>query len=85
MVFGSRTASSAVFSGSSSFAVVGVVYYPNTALSWSGSTASTSSGCMELIAKTINLTGSSEFAATCTSFGAASLTTGTPAYAKLMR
>jgi hypothetical protein len=40
---------------------------------------------MELIGKTIIITGSSAFAATCTSFGAASLTTGTPAYAKLIK
>ena len=74
IVFASlSTGSSTVYTGSSVSPFVGVIYYPNGPVKHTGSSYSGSPGCAELIAYSIDLTGSSTFdASTCSDYGAAS-------------
>lgn len=79
VLIASRTASTVTFSGGSTFPLTGVVYWPNAAVNWSGSTdPGAGNGCLELIAKTVNMSGAVQMASACSSYGAASTATGTP-------
>jgi Flp pilus assembly protein TadG len=85
VLLASPTASSVSFSGSNTFPLTGIIYYPHTAVSWGGSSVSGSGGCVELIAKTITLVGSNSMAANCSAYGAATTATGNPSTGKLAR
>lgn len=66
------TGSATSVSGSSGMTITGVVYFPNSALTFSGSSGNPSSPCLELIANTVTLSGSSSLGGNCSSYGAAS-------------
>lgn len=72
--------------GGSSFPLTGVVYYPKGAVTLSGSTVpGGSSGCLELIASTLTISGAVSLSANCSAYGAASTATGTPSSGVLVR
>lgn len=64
------TGSSVSFSGGFSFPFTGVMYFPNATANLSGSTTLGSSGCAELIAGSLTLSGSANFSGNCSSYGA---------------
>ncbi len=72
IVFASlSTGGSTVYTGSSSSPFVGVIYYPNGEITHTGSSYNGSPGCAEVIAKTIELKGSTTFdVSTCSTYGA---------------
>jgi Flp pilus assembly protein TadG len=61
--------SNASFSGNSSLPFSGAIYLPNGALSISGTATDGSSGCAEVVAQTITLTGNAAFSTNCSSYG----------------
>ncbi len=71
ILIASQSTGGSSFSGSSGLGFTGVIYYPNGPLSISGSSASGSSTCAEVIASTITLSGSANLASSCSSYGAA--------------
>jgi Flp pilus assembly protein TadG len=66
------TGSSVSFSGGFSFPYTGVLYFPNAAVSLSGSTTLGSSGCAELMGGSLTLSGAATFSGNCSSYGAPS-------------
>ena len=73
VLMGNSTSSQNV-GGNTNTRLTGVVYFPNAPLSFSGtSTANGSSGCLQLIAASVTLTGTPELAPSCASLGALSL------------
>ena len=45
------------------------IYYPNGVLSFSGNAADGSTGCAEVVAQSVNLSGNANLAANCGSYG----------------
>jgi hypothetical protein len=70
-IAGTSTTASSV-EGSSGFLVTGVVYFPNSDLTFAGSTGNQNSPCLEVIADTVTLVGSSNLGGNCSSYGAQS-------------
>ena len=69
IVFGSTGAVSGKITGNSSVPLTGVIYYPNGQFEVDGSSSSGSSTCAVLIAKSVVLTGNSQFSASdCSSY-----------------
>jgi Flp pilus assembly protein TadG len=67
------TTGSVAMTGSSSLIVNGVVYFPKTGVSFTGTWGNQSSPCLELIANTVTLSGTSNLASGgCASYGAKS-------------
>ena len=69
IMFASESTAASTFSGSASTPFAGVIYYPNGAMTFSGSAAPGGGGCTEVIASDITLSGSSNLAANCSSYG----------------
>ena len=69
VLFASSSTSSSNFNGSSGLPFTGALYYPNGALVFSGSASDGSSGCAELIAKTITMSGSVSLSSNCSTYG----------------
>jgi hypothetical protein len=69
-VFIGKGSSTWTFSGSDGTALTGIVYGASVALSYSGSAISSSSGCLEFVTNTANLSGSATLSGGCQSFGA---------------
>lgn len=67
IVYASTSTNGSSFSGNQTMSFTGLVYYPNGGISFSGNAGST--GCAELVALTLNLSGSVSLATTCTSYG----------------
>jgi hypothetical protein len=72
IVLAGSGASSFDIGGGSNVKLTGVVYFPKAALTVSGGVAAGSSGCLELIANTVTLTGGSTFGSACSTYGATS-------------
>ncbi|MGA3398563.1 MAG: hypothetical protein ABSC95_05030 [Acetobacteraceae bacterium] len=71
ILIASQSTGGSSFSGSSGLGFTGVIYYPNGPLSISGSAASGSATCAEVVAYTITLSGSADLASSCSTYGAA--------------
>jgi Flp pilus assembly protein TadG len=69
VVLAGTTSGSVTFSGGVSPTMVGVVYVPNAAVTWSGS-ASSAPSCLELIVSSITITGGASLSGDCSSLGA---------------
>lgn len=73
VVFAGTSTSSASFLGNTTTnAMTGVVYYPNGDLAFGGTAAGASSGCLEVIARSVTMKGNSTLAAKCATYGALS-------------
>jgi hypothetical protein len=57
------------YSGSGDGNLTGVLYAPNAGMSFSGSSASSPSSCLEVVVSTASLSGSATLSAACSSFG----------------
>ena len=65
------TSSAVTIGGGSTSALTGAIYFPNAGVTFSGhATTSNSTGCLQLVAATITLWGSPQFAPNCKVFGA---------------
>ena len=69
ILFASQSNVGSSFTGSSGIPFTGLVYYPNGALSFTGSSVNGSTGCAEIIASTVRLTGSADLATGCSAYG----------------
>ncbi len=71
IVFASTSTGSSQFSGSVSFPLTGVLYFPNGKMTFGGSAATdTTAACSEVVAGTITITGSSTLSTTgCKTYG----------------
>ncbi|MDR3522895.1 MAG: polymer-forming cytoskeletal protein [Acetobacteraceae bacterium] len=78
MLFAGSGATSFDIGGGSNVSLTGVMYFPRAAMTISGGVKAGSSGCLELIANTVTLTGGSTFGSTCTSYGAATFSAVPP-------
>lgn len=86
VLLASPNAVTVTLGGSISFPLTGVVYFPKGSVSLSGSSVpGGSSGCLELIASTFTISGAVSLSANCSSYGAASTSTGSPATGVLLR
>ena len=78
VVFAGNSASSSSFHGNTSPALTGVVYYPNGALEFGGTAQGGSTGCLEVIAASVEMKGNSELAANCARYDAVPFSSGGP-------
>lgn len=69
IVFGSQSTGSSNLAGSAGLAFTGLIYYPDGAISITGSSASGSTTCAEMIGYTISLAGSANFGSSCGDYG----------------
>jgi hypothetical protein len=69
IAYASTSSNGSSFSGSQAMSFSGLVYYPKGILSFSGSAAEGSSGCAEVVAQSVSLSGSVNLAANCSSYG----------------
>jgi hypothetical protein len=73
--FASHSSGSCSLKGSDTTPSSGVIYYPNGKVTWSGSAASGSANCSQLIAKTASIRGTSNFDTSgCGSYGTTGFT-----------
>lgn len=78
IVLASPTSSSVTLSGGASSNLTGVIYVPNATVDISGGTNTGSSGtCLEMVAQTFSFTGGAGLGSSCSSYGAATIPTGT--------
>jgi len=61
-------AAGAIFNGGSGTSMTGALYFPSGAVNYSGNVAG-SNGCIQIVADTIEWTGSSNFSGDCSAFG----------------
>ncbi|HYF23439.1 MAG TPA: pilus assembly protein TadG-related protein [Caulobacteraceae bacterium] len=64
----------ALFNGGASTQMTGALYFPDGALDYKGNVAGTN-GCVQIVASTIEWTGSSTFKADCTAYGMSDIMT----------
>jgi Flp pilus assembly protein TadG len=57
------------FLGNSTIPVTGVIYFPNANMKFGGTSQAGSSGCTQVLAKTVTLVGTSNLAANCKDYG----------------
>jgi hypothetical protein len=69
IAYASTSSNGSSFNGSQAMNFSGLVYYPNGTLSFSGSAAEGSSGCAEVVAQSVTLSGSVNLAANCSTYG----------------
>jgi hypothetical protein len=69
IAYASTSSNGSSFSGNQAMSFSGLVYYPNGILSFSGNAAEGSTGCAEVVAQTVNLSGNVNLAANCSSYG----------------
>ncbi len=82
----SSSSSGAVsLSGSAGVPYVGAIYVPNGNLSISGAATNASSGCSEVVAYTVSLSGSANFSSGCSSYGLSPIYTGTTKVAQVVQ
>ena len=65
VVFAGNSSSATGLGGSTQANVTGVVYYPNGALAFNGTSSGGAGGCLEIIANSIEMRGNSSLAANC--------------------
>ncbi len=69
IVFAGNSTDSSQFYGNTAPSLTGVVYYPKGALDFGGTAGGGSTGCLEVIAKSITLKGNPSLAAVCKDYG----------------
>jgi hypothetical protein len=69
VVFASTTTGTVSFGGNATVPFSGLIYLPNGNLSFAGTPVDGSSGCAQVIAETITLSGDVKLASSCTSYG----------------
>ena len=69
IAYASTSSNGSSFSGSQAMSFSGLVYYPKGILSFSGSAAEGSSGCAEVVAQSVTLSGSVNLASNCSTYG----------------
>jgi Flp pilus assembly protein TadG len=69
LVFAGNSVIASSFRGNTSPSLTGVVYYPNGALDFGGTAQGVSSGCLQVIASSVALKGTSDLAAHCSDYG----------------
>jgi Flp pilus assembly protein TadG len=67
--FATSSSNPTTFGGSSGAQFTGLIYQPNGTLKLAGSAEDGSSGCAEVIAADVTITGNSELSANCTGYG----------------
>jgi Flp pilus assembly protein TadG len=72
VVFEGNSTSASSFGGNSSPSMTGVVYDPNADLTFGGTAQGGTSGCLEVIAKSVTLHGNASMASNCSAYGALS-------------
>jgi Flp pilus assembly protein TadG len=85
MVFASNSPQSASFNGNSSPLMTGVVYSPNSDVTFGGTAQGGTSGCLEVIASSVTLQGNSSMASNCTDYGTAVFSSNNAPPAKLVQ
>jgi Flp pilus assembly protein TadG len=68
IVFAGNSTAASSFGGNSSASVTGVVYYPNGPLAFSGVPQAGANGCLEVVAASIDMQGTSSMASKCGSY-----------------
>jgi Flp pilus assembly protein TadG len=69
VLLASNTATSMTLLGNSTNAMAGLIYLPNAALKFGGTAGVSGSACLEVIASTVTLVGTSDVAANCSGYG----------------
>lgn len=69
VVIADNTPQSVTVGGNAAPTLTGLIYFPNASVSFAGTAGGGSSGCLQLVASTISLTGNSALAANCASYG----------------
>ncbi|GGF19596.1 hypothetical protein GCM10011611_26930 [Aliidongia dinghuensis] len=69
IVFAGNSTASSSLSGNNSPSITGVVYYPNGTLFFQGDAQGGSSGCLQVVAAAITLSGNSQMATNCSAYG----------------
>ncbi len=69
VLFAGKSSAAMAFVGNSTFAVTGLLYFPNASLKFAGTSDSGGSGCTEVIAGTVTLVGTSNVSANCSNYG----------------
>lgn len=69
VVFAGNSSNGSSFNGNTGTKLTGVVYYPNGALNFGGTSQGGTAGCLEVIAKSVQLQGNSSMAAKCADYG----------------
>ena len=69
ILFAGNSLAASSFNGNTSPSMTGVVYYPNGALDFGGTAKGGSSGCLQVIASSVALKGTSGLASNCSSYG----------------
>jgi hypothetical protein len=77
VLFASQSTAGSSFTGTSGIPFSGLVYYPNGSLSFTGSSADGSTGCAEVIASSVRLTGSANLSSGCSAYGTLAFGSGT--------
>lgn len=86
IVFAGNSTATSVFRGNTSPSLTGVVYYPNGKLDFGGTAQGGSRGCLEIIAASVEMGGSSTMSSRCSDYGALRFSSGGgPATVALVR
>ncbi len=85
ILFAGNSVTASSFKGNTSPSLTGVVYYPNGALDFGGTAQGGSSGCLEVVASSITLGGTSGMASNCSGYGALSFNSDATAAAALVQ
>jgi hypothetical protein len=68
ILFASKSTSTSSFSGAATLPFAGLIYYPDGTIQFQGSANTGSSGCSEVIAGVISVTGASNLSANCSNY-----------------
>ena len=68
VLFGSRSSTSVTLLGNSTSPMSGLIYMPNAALKFAGTAGLTADACLEVVASTVTLVGTSDLAAKCSNY-----------------
>jgi Flp pilus assembly protein TadG len=69
VVFAGNSTSANSFLGNTSPSLTGVVYFPNSDLNFGGTAQGGTTGCLEVIAKSVTLKGNASTASNCSAYG----------------
>ena len=69
VLFAGNSSATMSIVGNSTFAITGLLYFPNASLKFAGTSDSGGSGCTEVIAGTVTLVGTSNVSANCSNYG----------------
>lgn len=85
ILFAGNSVAASSFRGNTSPTLTGVIYYPNGALDFGGTAQGGSSGCLQVIASSVALKGTSGLAANCSSYGTLRFNSNTTVAAALVQ